>query len=90
MNFTTPLNTADIFKTAYTKFYKFITCFGQLIKSCSKVCQQSTVLRGIMDFIYLIDTSNTAEHIKLKLSKLFADAYSIYVDTAHSNFKFLH
>lgn len=77
MNFTTALNTADIFKTAYIKFYKFNTCFGQLIKSCSKGCKQSTVWKGILDFIYLIDTSNTAEHIKLKLCKLFAAAYSI-------------
>jgi len=42
-----------------------------------------------MDFIYLIDTSNTAEHIKLKLCKLFTAVYSVYPDTAHSNFKFL-
>jgi len=89
MNFTSPLNTADIFKTTYTKFYKVITCFGQLIKSCSKGCKQPTVLRGILDFIYLTDTSNTEEHIKLKLCKLSAAAYSIYPDTAHSNFKFL-
>jgi len=36
MNFTTPLNTADLFKTAYTKFYKLIYIIWPINKNLFK------------------------------------------------------